>query len=117
MNLTTMFTPEEEGQFTDLIDEMAGIALEGSLNAIKDIEQNSGKLPDLDDLDVTDSINMAIGQVAIDKVIELSKDWPKELMIRFIANLASSQAIQMMNKQPDYIMKVAIMNMIKKQRK
>lgn len=57
-------------------------------------------------------LGMATGQVTLDKVIELTIDMPQDQVIRFMAEMASSVVVKMMNEKPSFRQKIKFLSNI-----
>jgi hypothetical protein len=96
---------EEEGQYGLLMDRIAYCGFLESGKAVKDVNK-----VDFEDLrPLSEAIGMAVGQIVLDKVIDLTKDLDRDTLVRFFAQVAFSHTIEVMNACPEYRMKIKIL--------
>ena len=61
-----------------------------------------------------EELGMAVGQVALDKVIELTKDMDRDKLLRILAELAISNSVSMMSDDETYNRRIQFLSSLKK---
>jgi len=97
--------PEEEEEYALFMDKIATAIYLESYKHIKELHERH-----VDPLINTEEIGMATGQVVLDKVIEMTKDMPKEKLLRIFTEVAISHSVNTMQRHPEYKMRIAFLN-------
>lgn len=103
----TILEGPEKAQFSDFL---AKITTEIILESVRSIKDASDFKPGMKiDKEFTIAAGGVLSQVTYDKVLELTKDMPKELMVKFMSEMATSCALESVNKMPEEVKKIAVM--------
>jgi hypothetical protein len=97
---------EEEKDYSLFVDKLAYCTYLHSGKAVKDVAMDV-KPEELKG--IAEAVGMAVGQVVLDKTIELTNKMDKDTIIRYLAQLAFSHTIEVMNQCPEYRMKIAVL--------
>lgn len=89
---------EEENEYALFSGKVAYCILINSTNSIQELQKANA-----DVVSNTDQIGSAVGQIVYDKVIELTKDMPREQLVKYLAEAIFDSASGMMTLNPAYI--------------
>ncbi len=105
----TILEKEEEKEYAEFMDTIATAVFTESVQNVMELNKTNQTVENN-----VNEIGMAMGQVVLDKVIELTKDMDKIKMLRIFSEMAVGYSVNMMQKHPEYKMRIAILNGIKK---
>lgn len=105
----TILEKGEETEYANFMDAIATAVFVESVHNVMELNKTNQ-----DACDNIEEISMAMGQVVLDKVIDLTKDMSREKMLRIFTEMAIGYSVNVMQKHPEYKMRIAILNGMKK---
>lgn len=106
-----ILTEEEEKRHVEIADTIAGIVYTSAVDALE--EMHATEVTE----DISLAISLATGQVAYDKVIELTEGMSREDILKFYTHILGMYGMQNMMNNPMYSMKVIAKSYINKKDK
>lgn len=103
---------EEELEYNMFLTKIACIIHEESQKNLKDLS-NGGELTLERIRETYLDVGAAMGQIALDKVIEETKNMPQDKIIRFLTELSCSINIRTMRENPSLVQKIDLMVKLK----
>jgi hypothetical protein len=97
---------EEERDYALLMDKVAYC---GYLESGKAVKNMNLEVAPTDLRELSEAIGMAVGQIVLDKVIELTKNMDRDKLVRYFAQTAFSHTIEVMNGCPEYRKKIQVL--------
>jgi len=97
-------------KYGDFMDKVSVSMLTHSCESL--VELGLDKTPE-QLLDNTEAIGKAVGQVVLDDVIEFTKDYTREELVRFLAHNSAQLSMKVMNSDPMYRMKITLLSKLK----
>lgn len=92
---------EKEEWYSDNMDRIAKTVFKESFKSVMLFNDN-----DVDPTKHSQDIGIAMGQVVLDEVIEISKDMSREELLKWTAELAISSVVNTMNNHPMYKLRI-----------
>jgi hypothetical protein len=92
-----VLNPEEEQEYCDFTDAIAVCVLRESVKLVKQFNENN-----VNPMQHAQEISVAMGQVALDVIIEMTKDMDKEKFTRLFAEIAIANVVNAMERHPEY---------------
>jgi len=89
---------EEEMAYAIFSGRVAYCILSNSSNSIQELHKTNSDVEGN-----TEEIGLAVGQIVYDKVIELTKDMPREQLVKYLAEAIFDSASGMMTLNPNYL--------------
>src|SRR6478609_9722594 len=99
----------EEASYNIFMDSIACCVFKESLKGIKECNDNN-----IDPTKTSIEIGMSVGQIALDKVIELTKDMDRDTLLKWFTEIAVVNVVSRMHESPTYRLKIGILSGIKK---
>ena len=96
---------EEEDEYALLMDKIATVVFVESVKHVQELNESK-----VDPLKSVEEISMAVGQVVLDKIIDVTKDMSREKILRIFSEVAITYSINVMQKHPEYKMRIAFLN-------
>lgn len=96
---------DEEGRYGLFMDKISYCSYTESMKAVESLN-----VTEFDTIKPhSQAIGMAVGQVVLDKVLELTKDMEREQLIRYLTEVTFSHVVGVMNDCPEYRKKIQIL--------
>jgi hypothetical protein len=94
----------EKSAYSDFMDKIAMIVMSTSVTKVKELENQH-----IDAINCAEEIGLVIGQAVLDEIIELTKDMSRDLLLKYIAEIAIGHSIQTLEKYPEYKMRILML--------
>ncbi len=95
----------EESKFTDFMNEICTAVFMESYKSVEEL-----KATDLNPMDNTEEIGASMGQIVLDKMIEMTKHMSRDELMKWFAEIAIMHATSFMQRHPEYKMLIAMQN-------
>lgn len=90
---------EDKEKFSDFMTRLSVSIYKNSESSVQELLKAH---PNLNAVEHVEEIGLAVGQIAYDKTIELVETMDKDFIIKLLAQIAASMAVDSMNKDPHF---------------
>lgn len=92
---------EEETEYSTFMENVCTTVLKESFLSIKEMHEHN-----VDARLNSEEIGMAMGQICLDQIIDMTKEMDRDRLVRYLAEIAIASAVNTMQSHPVYKMKL-----------